>query len=338
MWMWSPGRRAVETFWVVAWITFVLFVASPIVSTGSTTGPLPKVTVFSVPTPLNEPIWVAAAEGLFRKEGLDVTIRDFGSGATVLETFRTGEGDITTVGDLTSIIYWAQSNKNLRVFAAMLRDNNEAAVARTEIKTPQDLKGKTIGTRVGTTGSYFIDMYLKKNGLKPTDVTIKNLDPDALIAALDRGDIAAFFLFQPFPHRALEVSGSRVRVLTNSAGYHNNYGVLAARPKWIEDNRDTLLRFVRGAVQGKEYAGKNPGVIFKYASEKYKMSKAAVKATITGATRLMGIDPQFYKDIRAEAEWLIEKGTIKEKLNFKEYISLDAVKVANPKFAADPPE
>jgi hypothetical protein len=84
------------------------------------------------------------------------------------------------------------------------------AVARKEITTPQQLSGKSIATRVGSTGSWFISEYLTKNGVDPGKVAVKNLDTQVLPAALCGGDIAAFFIWQP-GSRTLEICPEKAR-------------------------------------------------------------------------------------------------------------------------------
>jgi hypothetical protein len=105
-----------------------------------------------------------------------------------LQTFRGGQGDIVFNGDLPGVRYWENSNKDYRAIFILERDSKGyVGVTLQDIKTPQDLKGKTIATRVGSTGSWFISEYLTKSGLGTSDVTIKNLDTQILPTALCKG-------------------------------------------------------------------------------------------------------------------------------------------------------
>ena len=63
--------------------------------------------------------------------------------------------------------YFFRSNGNYRTIAAIERDaKGYVVIAAKEIAKPQDLIGKTIATRVGSTGSWFISEYLKKKDRK----------------------------------------------------------------------------------------------------------------------------------------------------------------------------
>src|SRR5262245_63569296 len=165
-----------------------------------------KMTLFGQPSVNNDAIWMAFEKGYYQQEGLDVTYRLFPSGTTALQTFQTGQGDIVMTGDLPSVQYFFRVKGDYRTIAVMERDaKGYVAVARKDIAKPQDLAGKTVATRVGSTGSWFISEYLTKNKVDPKTVTVKNLDTQVLPAALCGGEIAAFVLWQPIAARALEI-------------------------------------------------------------------------------------------------------------------------------------
>ena len=113
-----------------------------------------KMTLFGQPSVNNDSIWLALERGLYKAEGLDVTYRLFPSGTTAFQSFQTGQGDIVMTGDLPSVQYFFRSNGNYRTIAAIERDaKGYVVIAAKEITKPQDLIGKTIATRVGSTGS-----------------------------------------------------------------------------------------------------------------------------------------------------------------------------------------
>jgi len=137
---------------------------------------LKKLVLFGQPSVNNDAIWMAIEHGYFKEQGLDVEYRVFPSGTTAFQTFRTGQGDIVMTGDLPGVQYFFQNPGQYQTFAAIERDaKGYVAIARKDIKKPQDLAGKTIATRVGSTGSWFISEYLAKNGVNPASATVKNL-------------------------------------------------------------------------------------------------------------------------------------------------------------------
>ena len=60
-----------------------------------------------------------------------------------------------------------------------------------------DLKGKKIGTPFGSTAHYSLLAALELNGVDPGDVKIVNLEPQAILAAWQRGDIDGAYVWNP---------------------------------------------------------------------------------------------------------------------------------------------
>src|SRR6266436_6652831 len=205
-----------------------------------------KMTLFGQPSVNNDSIWMALEKGYYQQEGLDVTYRLFPSGTTAFQSFQTGQGDIVMTGDLPSVQYFFRVKGDYRTIAVVERDaKGYVAVARKEITKPQDLLGKTVATRVGSTGSWFISEYLTKNGVDPKSVPVKNLDTQLLPAALCKGDISAFFIWQPIGSRTLEICPNDAHQLSDATGYVQGYLVAGARPEFLSsaDGADKVTSF-----------------------------------------------------------------------------------------------
>jgi taurine transport system substrate-binding protein len=73
----------------------------------------------------------------------------------------------------------------------------EALVVRngSGIMAPQDLKGKKLGVPFVSTTHFHTLFALEQFGLDPKDVKILNLQPNAIAAAWERGDIDAAFVW-----------------------------------------------------------------------------------------------------------------------------------------------
>src|SRR5215472_8116316 len=205
-----------------------------------------KMTLFGQPSVNNDPIWMGFDRGFYQQEGLDITYRLFPSGTTAFQAFQTGQGDIVMTGDLPSVQYFFRVKGDYRTIAVIERDaKGYVVVAGKDIKTPQDLAGKTVATRVGSTGSWFISEYLTKNKVDPKAVTVKNLDTQVLPAALCGGEIAAFFIWQPVGSRTLEICPDKAHYLTDATGYIQGYLVAGARPAWLAtpQGKETAIRW-----------------------------------------------------------------------------------------------
>jgi NitT/TauT family transport system substrate-binding protein len=299
-----------------------------------------KMTLFGQPSVNNDSIWMAIDKGLYREEGLDVTYRLFPSGTTAFQAFQTGQGDIVMTGDLPSVQYFFRVNGDYRTIAAIERDaTGYVAVARKDITRPQDLAGKTIATRVGSTGSWFISEYLRKNNVDPTKVTVKNLDTQVLPAALCGGEIAAFFIWQPVGSRTLEICADKAHYLTDATGYVQGYLVAGARPEWLASpvGRETATRWLRATIKGRDIAQKDFASVAAYAKAKLDLSEKATREQWDTNIRPIALDHIYYDDFCSLSRWARTEKMTDQNVDFKQLTWPEGLKAIDPKLADAPP-
>jgi taurine transport system substrate-binding protein len=84
-------------------------------------------------------------------------------------------------------------------FVLDVAGDNEALVARNEsgVNTIPELRGKRIATPFASTAHYSLLAALDQNGLTANDVSLVDLQPQAILAAWERGDIDAAYTWLP---------------------------------------------------------------------------------------------------------------------------------------------
>jgi NitT/TauT family transport system substrate-binding protein len=299
-----------------------------------------KMTLFGQPSVNNDSIWMAFEKGYYREEGLDVTYRLFPSGTTAFQAFQTGQGDIVMTGDLPSVQYFFRVKGDYRTIAVIERDaKGYVAVAQKAIAKPQDLAGKTIATRVGSTGSWFISEYLRKNGVDPTTVTVKNLDTQVLPAALCGGEIAAFFIWQPVGSRTLEICPDKAHYLTDATGYIQGYLVAGARPEWLASaqGKDIAVRWLRATIKGRAIAEKDFPLVAAYAKAKFDLSEKATREQWDTNIRPLALDKVYYDDFCSLSRWAQGEKATDQKIDFGRLTWPDGLKAIDPKLAEPAP-
>ncbi|UPJ71892.1 ABC transporter substrate-binding protein [Bradyrhizobium sp. 187] len=307
---------------------------------GKAQQPQYKVTVFGIPTVNNDSVWMAMEKGFYKAEGLDLTLRLFPSGTTGLQAFQTGQGDIVLSGDLPSVQYHFRVNGNYSTIVALERDSKGYVVAALKtITKPQDLIGKTVATRVGSNGSWFLSEYLTKNNVDPTKVTIKNLDTQILPAALCSGDISAFFIWQPAGTRAMEICPDKVHILGDAQGYMQGYTIVGARRDWLDtaQGKEIAIRFLRATLKGKEVAEKDFAAVAAYTKAKFDLSESATRADYDIADRVFVIDKIYYDDFCSISRWAQREKLNTEKIDFNKLTWVDGLKEIDPKRVDAPP-
>ena len=301
---------------------------------------LKKVVLFGQPSVNNDAIWMALQHGYFKEQGLDVEYRVFPSGTTAFQTFRTGQGDIVMTGDLPSVQYFFNNPGQYQTFAAIERDaKGYVVIARKDIRKPQDLAGKTIATRVGSTGSWFISDYLSKNGVNPASAIVKNLDTQLLPAALCKGDIAAFFIWQPIGSRTLEICPNEAHQLSDATGYIQGYLVAGARPEYLNsaDGADRVQRFLRAIMKGRDRAEKDFAAVAAFAAKTYSLSEKATRDQWETNSRPIALDKVYYDDFCSLSKWARGAGLTTQPVDFTKLTWPNGLRAINPKLAGAPP-
>ncbi len=301
---------------------------------------LKKITLFGQPSVNNDAIWMALEYGYFKEQGLDVDYRVFPSGTTAFQTFRTGQGDIVMTGDLPSVQYFFNNPGQYQTFVAIERDaKGYVVIARKDIRKPQDLAGKIIATRVGSTGSWFISEYLSKNGVDPKSAIVKNLDTQLLPAALCKGDIAAFFIWQPIGSRTLEICPNDAHQLSDASGYIQGYLVAGARPEFLNtaDGADKIQRFLRAIMKGRDKAEGDFKAVAAYAAKTYSLSEKATRDQWETNLRPIALDKVYYQDFCSLSKWAQGAGLTTQAVDFTKLTWPNALRAINPKLAETPP-
>ena len=291
-----------------------------------------KLLAFVTPNPSIDALWMADAHGLFKAEGLDVQIRPFPSGTTAFQTFSTGAGDIILSGDLPALQVW-QRGGDYKVIAAVERDAKSYIVtANDSIKTPKDLIGKTVATRVGSTGSWFVSEFLAKNGIPESAVKVVNLDPPLMPPAICRGDIDAFFIWQPAPSQAEKICGDKVHQLSDAVGYVKGYNIAGARASLLATPKgaDEVTRFLRALVKGQAIAAANVPEVTSYLEARFGMSAAEVKEQEDVMERVLKLDATFFGDFCSENCWQERAGLQKQPSDLAKWVWPDGLRAVDP--------
>jgi ABC-type nitrate/sulfonate/bicarbonate transport system substrate-binding protein len=300
-----------------------------------------KITLFGQPSVNNDAIWMALEHGYFKEQGLEVDYRVFPSGTTALQTFRTGQGDIVMTGDLPSVQYFFNNPGQYQTFAAIERDaKGYVVIARKDIRKAQDLVGKTVATRVGSTGSWFVSEFLAKNRVDPKSVPVKNLDTQLLPAALCKGDIAAFFIWQPIGSRTLEICPNEAHQLADATGYIQGYLVAGARTEFLNsaDGADKVVRFLRAIMKGRAKAESDFRAVAAFAAKTYSLSEKATRDQWETNIRPIALDRVYYQDFCSLSKWAQGAGLQSGPLDFSRLTWPKGLQAIDPKLVETPPK
>ena len=168
------------------------------------------------------PIYVAIAEGFFKKEGISVTVVNTTGGATNVAAALAGKGGIGVDTGPVSVLSADLHGANLKILAADTTGMDILFFARkgSGITSIKDLSGKTVGySSPGSSSEVALDQVnddLKADGLAPaTGEAIGG--PPQEYTAVETGQIAAGFTAAP--NLFSDVDNGSIKLLTSVNSY-----------------------------------------------------------------------------------------------------------------------
>jgi len=149
------------------------------------------------PWPGYEPLTLAAKKDFYQETSIRI-IRF----ATPTESYRALRDGIIDVAAFTAdeVFHYAEVRDKPRIFLILdISNGADAIVARKEIKTLDDLKGKRLGAEGSALGDYVINRALdfSKNNLRISDMSFKPVEINEQEKAFLNGEIDAAVTYEP---------------------------------------------------------------------------------------------------------------------------------------------
>lgn len=150
------------------------------------------------------PFVIAVKKGFFEKQGIKAELKTFNDGNFALDALLTGDSDIGATSELGGLARISKGGKLYVVASQTQSDGFNAIVGKATIAGPKDLAGKIVGIPGKASGAnLFFDLAMKKYEIDPASITFKYLQAPESVAALERGDIDAVAIWEPWPTRAI---------------------------------------------------------------------------------------------------------------------------------------
>ena len=207
---------------------------------------------------LHAAVWVAEAKGLFRRHGVDAEVIVTGQGgvAGISALLANDIQMVNSAGDV--LVAAALRGGDTVMVASVINKGLQRLVTKTDIKTPADLKNKRIGvTRIGAVSHSVLLMMLQRWKMNPNDVQVMQLGSSpSMLASMDKGGIEGAVLTIPSMFVA-EDRGYRVLLDMADTDIYYLHTMVATTRHYIKSNRDKVLRFLRGYVEGIAFVKQN---------------------------------------------------------------------------------
>jgi NitT/TauT family transport system substrate-binding protein len=162
------------------------------------------------------PLFIAKEKGFFKEENVDVdliNIEDPKEGFFALAAGKL-DGVVSTID--TMVLNLKTGKEYQYVLALDDSAGGDGIVARKEIKSVKDLKGKKVAVNEGSVSQFFLNVILKESGMSQKDIEVVNMKQGDAGAAFVAEKVDAAVTWEPWltksknaPHGQILVDSSK---------------------------------------------------------------------------------------------------------------------------------
>ncbi|TAL83138.1 MAG: taurine ABC transporter substrate-binding protein [Candidimonas sp.] len=226
----------------------LLSVSLALFAVGTTHAESKEVTIGYLPV-LN-PWIIPMVDKTFEKEtGYKINWKQFDSGASVILGMSSGAVQIGYAGSSPSAAAISRGVDASVVWIMTTSQESLAVRNGSGILAPQDLIGKKIAVPFVSTAHFSTMFALQQFRIKPTQVTLLNMQPQQIAAAWERGDIDAAFVWDPALTKILESGKVLITSEVVSSWGKPTFDGLLANQGFLKNHPDFMPKFLNAISQ-----------------------------------------------------------------------------------------
>jgi NitT/TauT family transport system substrate-binding protein len=226
------------------------------------------------------PLTLAKEAGIFKKHGLDVSIKKIPQKDRHL-AIASGDVQCAATTVETWIVWNANGVPTTQIFQLDKSYGADGMVVKPGIAKISDLKGKTVAASAPGTAPYFtLAWMLKKNGLTPKDVKIVNLEPQAAANAMIAGtaNLDAAMTYEPYLS-AVRAKPEAGKIIATTLDYPMVMDTFGCTPKFLSENPKAAKALADGYFEAVDMIKKDPKKSFEIMGADVKQTPEQFEAS-----------------------------------------------------------
>jgi NitT/TauT family transport system substrate-binding protein len=204
------------------------------------------------------PIYLAHAKGFFKSQGVDVELQVIDDTKVGMAALAAKRIEAYGATPNTVLLYAKADNPFVMVMTVDDSKGGDGVVAKKEIKSIAELKGKRVAFLEGSIAQFYLSYLLKREGLSEKDVTPVNMGSTGDAgAAFVAGRVDAAVVWEPWlskgksaPHGHVLIDSSKTPGLI--------IDTIAFRQDVVKSRPDDVRKVVRAVGQAHDYWKQNP--------------------------------------------------------------------------------
>jgi NitT/TauT family transport system substrate-binding protein len=253
------------------------------------------------------PLTLAKEAGIFKKNGLDVTLKKIPQQSRHL-AIAAGDLQCAATTVETWVIWNANGVATKQIFQMDKSYGADGMAVRNNIAKIADLKGKKVGSQSPGTSPYFVLAWmLRKNGLGTKDVEVTSIDPGPAAQAFLAGQYDAVMTYEPYLSSIRE-KPEVGKIIATTLDYPVVMDTVGCAPKFLDENPKAAKAMADSYFEALDMIARDPkksheimGADVKQSGEQFAKSAAYLRwqDRAANAKAFQGDLQQFSRDAGA---------------------------------------
>ena len=198
------------------------------------------------------PLWLAREKGFFKEHGVEVELTAIEKTSEKYAAFVSGKLDMVAGGAGTSLLYMTAPDQLQYVSGMDDSNGGDGVIAKNEITSLADLKGKTVAVDMGAISGFYLGALLKTVGLKFSDVKIVEMTSEEVGKTFSSKQYDAGVTWEPYLTKAKATDFSHL-LIDSSATPGLLSDALVARKDFIAKHAKEVKAVVEAWNEAVDY-------------------------------------------------------------------------------------
>ncbi len=326
-----PLKRPGLAFIAIIAILAVVLVSSSCSRTDYSSA-VENVTIGMDNSAVNSLILLAQDRNFFAANGINLTIKEYASGAAAADDMLKGAVDVAIASEFV-IVNKALAGENIQTIASIDKFQQNYIFGRKDrgINSVADLKGKKIGVPQKTIAEFYLGRFLELKGMNIKQVTLVNINPQQSAEVLVNGEVDAVITWQPNAKAVEDRLGSGV-VKWPAQSQQAGYAAIISTTNWITGRPELINRLLKSLNQADEYLINHPAEARAIIQKRLQYDNTFMAEVWQEHQFSLSLDQSLVVAMEDESRWEISNNLTTEKTvpDFMNYIYPDGLKAVKP--------
>jgi ABC-type nitrate/sulfonate/bicarbonate transport system substrate-binding protein len=261
------------------------------------------------------PYLALVERGIGTKHGIRAEYRVFESSIGGMEAVVTGNAHVAFGSELSALRPRASGARILGVGRPLISDKDIGIGVNSTIQRPEDFRGKRVGMIRGTAADYLFHLFCQRHGLTegtgPNDIRVLAVQAPEWVPALQRGDIDAFFGWEPWLTRLPTiVRGARVYAYSSEDNLYQLWYTMVFREEWAREDPDSAGATYRAVAEAMEWVNANREEAVQLAARIFRTPVADMRVQMAANNYLLDTKREHPVRIKQVAAWARQRNLI----------------------------